>query len=109
MVAYARNISRPIDQTLDRFWENGILPYVVRPFPVRQHPEFDSEIGLRGKEAYLKEQPSDVLLGRLRRARDGVNKRMFRAALRRPWLASLIGAALPDLARSSLRAYARAH
>ena len=54
MVAYARNISRPIDQTLDRFWENGILPYVVRPFPVRQHPEFDSEIGLRGKEAYLK-------------------------------------------------------
>lgn len=107
MAGYARNISRPIDQTLDRFWENGIVPFVVRPFPVRQHPEFGSEIGVRGKEAYLKEHPVDVLLGRLRRARDGVSKRMFRAALRRPWLRGLVAVALPSSARTALRKYAR--
>ena len=108
MVSYARSISRPIDQTLDRFWENGIVPYIVRPFPVRQHPEFGSEIGVRGKESYVKERSADAVLGRLRRARDGINKRIFRAALRRPWLRGLIGAALPASARLSLREYARA-
>jgi glycosyl transferase family 25 len=107
MVSYARSISRPIDQTLDRFWENGIVPYVVRPFPVRQHPQFDSEIGVRGKEAYVKERPADALLGRLRRARDGVRKRMFRAALHRPWLRGLVSVALPSSSRLSLREYAR--
>ncbi len=66
-----------------------------------------SEIGLRGKEAYLKEHPVDVLLGRLRRARDGVSKRMFRAALRRPWLRSLVAVALPSSARAALRENAK--
>jgi glycosyl transferase family 25 len=109
MVTYARTISRPIDQTLDRFWENGIVPYIVRPFPVRQHADFCSEIGVRGKAAYVYERRVDALRGRLRRARDGINKRMFRLALRRPWLSDLAGLALPLSARLSLRALAKGH
>ena len=81
MVAYARRIVRPIDQTLDRYWENGIAPYVVRPFPVWQHPDFASEIGSRGKSAHPIERPLDAVRGRVLRMWDGVNKRAY-AALR---------------------------
>ena len=67
MLTYGRRISRPIDQTLDRYWENGIVPYVVRPFPVRQHPAFKSEIGVRGKGGLRRRaKPIDVVRGRLR-------------------------------------------
>ena len=108
MLAYGRTISRPIDQTLDRFWENGIVPYVVKPFPVRQHPAFDSEIGVRGKDAYVDERTVDAVRGRFRRARDGINKRMFRLALHWPWLCDFASLVLPWPARASLQALAKA-
>ena len=108
MLAFGKTISRPIDQTLDRFWENGIVPYIVRPFPVRQHPEFDSEIGVRGKAAYVDERPIDALRGRLRRGRDSINKRMFRLALHWPWLREIASLALPTPARASLQELAKA-
>ncbi len=98
MVSYGRKISRPIDHTLDRFWENGILPYVVRPFPVRQHPAFQSEIGVRGKAACPDERPLDAVRGRLRRARDGINKRIFRTAVRYPAVRDMAGLALSGMA-----------
>ncbi len=108
MLTYGRTISRPIDQTLDRFWENGIVPYVVRPFPAGQHPAFDSEIGVRGKDAYIDERWVDAMRGRIRRARDGVNKRMFRLALRWPWLRDAASLLLPWPARASLQDLAKA-
>ncbi len=42
MLEYGARIFMPIDQTMDRFWENGIVPYVVRPFPVQQAEDFGS-------------------------------------------------------------------
>jgi glycosyl transferase family 25 len=102
MLTYGRRISRPIDQTLDRYWENGIVPYVVRPFPVRQHPAFASEIGVRGKAAYVDERRIDAVRGRLRRAADGLKKRVFRAAVHNPSIRDLTAFALPRPAQISL-------
>jgi glycosyl transferase family 25 len=102
MLEYGRRISRPIDQTLDRYWENGIVPYVVRPFPVRQHPAFRSEIGVRGKAAYADERRLDAMRGRLRRAGDGLRKRAFRAAMHHPAIRDFIALALPWQAQLSL-------
>ena len=102
MLDYGRRISRPIDQTMDRFWENGIVPYVVRPFPVRQHPDFQSEIGVRGKAACPDERASDALVGRVIRAQDGLRKRIFRAAVRHPAIREFAAVTLPWPARISL-------
>ena len=102
MLEYGRRISRPIDQTLDRYWENGIVPYVVRPFPVRQHPAFCSEIGVRGKAAYADERRLDAVRGRLRRAGDGLRKRAFRAAMHHPAIRELVALTLPWQAQLSL-------
>jgi glycosyl transferase family 25 len=102
MLTYGRRISRPIDQALDRYWENGIVPYVVRPFPVRQHPAFESEIGVRGKAAYADERSLDAMRGRLRRAADGVKKRVFRAAVHNPSIRDFAARALPRSVQISL-------
>jgi glycosyl transferase, family 25 len=104
MLDYGRRISRPIDQTMDRFWENGIMPYVVRPFPVRQHPDFASEIGVRGKAACADERRLDAMRGRVQRAYDGVRKRIFRAAVRHPLIRDLAALALPLQAQIRLAA-----
>ncbi len=78
MMSFGARITRPIDQTLDRFWENGIRPYVVRPFPIWQAPDIQSEIAVRGRavEGYA-ERMADVWTGRAHRALDGVSKRLF--------------------------------
>ena len=102
MLDYGRRISRPIDQTMDRFWENGIVPYVVRPFPVRQHPDFQSEIGVRGKAACPDERARDALVGRVIRAQDGLRKRIFRAAVRHPAIREFAAVTLPWPAQISL-------
>ncbi|MGH7042698.1 MAG: glycosyltransferase family 25 protein [Acetobacteraceae bacterium] len=74
---YGQRIVLPVDQTMDRFWENGIAPYVVRPFPVRQRAEFASSIGARTPDR-LGARPLDlVLCQRLQRAGDGVRKRLY--------------------------------
>jgi glycosyl transferase family 25 len=77
MVEYGRHIFMPIDQTMDRFWENGIQPYVVRPFPVRQRPDFESRIGPRGAGRH-RGSPIMHLRQRLQRVRDSFNKRASR-------------------------------
>jgi glycosyl transferase, family 25 len=78
MLEYGRRIFMPIDHTMDRFWENGIVPYVVRPFPVRQRADFESRIGARGPERH-RGQPLVVhLQRRIQRVRDSLRKRAFR-------------------------------
>ena len=78
MLSFGARITRPIDQTLDRFWENGIRPYVVRPFPIWQAPEIQSEIAVRGRAVEGHgERMSDAWMGRAHRALDGVSKRLF--------------------------------
>ncbi len=76
LLAYGERIVLPIDQTMDRFWENGIAPFVVRPFPVRQRAEFPSSIGGRLPGPQEAQPVGPVLRRRLQRAVDGLHKRL---------------------------------
>jgi len=104
MLARSELIDMPIDQTLDRYWENGIIPYVLRPMPVWHEDLFESEIGVRGR-AKMKNAPAGVLMRRRgQRLIDSFNKRIFWLAFRVPSLGSLLaGAGLPS-ARMALHA-----
>jgi glycosyl transferase family 25 len=77
MVTYGRKVFMPIDQTMDRFWENGIVPYVIRPFPVRQRRDFASTIGGRSPERRVKEAFMMRMRRRTQRMTDGLRKRVF--------------------------------
>lgn len=85
----------PADQMIDRYWENGIDPYVLRPFPVRQSPRIPSEIAAR------KERPVEggfaTLVRRARRAWDGVQKRGYSLVALGGWRAMLPAQATPPL------------
>ena len=77
MLAYGAPIFMPIDQTMDRFWENSIVPFVVRPFPVTQAEDFGSH-----SESARVGRREGAGLGvrlrrRLQRMQDGVRKRVF--------------------------------
>ncbi len=78
MLKYAERIFMPIDQMMDRFWENGIIPYVVRPFPVHQGDEFGSHAGDRSLDQRRVGQPFAMKQARrLQRMVDGLSKRLF--------------------------------
>lgn len=77
MLAYGRRIFMPIDHTMDRFWENGIQPYVVRPFPVLQKQAFGSSTGLSTPDRRLGHPLGVRVRRRLVRGLDGVRKRAF--------------------------------
>jgi len=77
MLAYGRRIFMPIDQTMDRFWENGILPYVVRPFPVLQNEDFGSSTGVRPPDRRGAQPVAVRLQRRVQRSIDGARKRAF--------------------------------
>lgn len=80
LLDYGRRIFMPIDHTMDRFWENGIVPYVVRPLPVRQKANFPSRIGARGAMG-RRGQPFKVQVRRrLQRISDSIRKRLFNLA-----------------------------
>lgn len=89
MLTHGQRIFMPIDQTLDRYWENGVLPYVVRPIPTWQAPRFDSQIGLRGRKA-RSANFSTIVQRKVQRAADSIAKRVFWISLKAPQL----GAAL---------------
>ncbi|MFV4649050.1 glycosyltransferase family 25 protein, partial [Mycobacterium tuberculosis] len=75
MLRYAERPFMPIDQTMDRYWENGIEPYVLRPFPVRQSPRIASEISTRKVRPAMSGYRTALRRGR--RFADGVRKRAF--------------------------------
>jgi len=77
MLEYGRKIFMPIDQTIDRFWENGITPYIVRPFPARQLAEFDSRIGDRTGNRNKGETFKQYVSRRLQRLTDSIKKRVY--------------------------------
>ena len=76
MADYGARVFMPIDHTMDRYWENGILPYVARPFPVRQHDDFGSSIGDRSRK--MPRSPAS----RAQRLYDGLRKRLYWLAKR---------------------------
>ena len=67
----------PIDQTMDRYWENGIEPFVVRPFPVRQRDEMELRSGDAAAQSKTWAASSIRLRHRLQRLSDSVHKRLF--------------------------------
>ena len=77
MLDYGRRIFMPIDQTMDRFWENGILPYIIRPIPIRQQQCFESSIGARPSDRHRANPLGLRLIRRWQRFSDGVRKRIF--------------------------------
>ena len=77
MVNYGRPIFMPIDHTMDRYWENGITPYIVRPLPVQQRSELGSSIGLCGEKYVERQSLSGRVMVRLQRLNDSMRKRLF--------------------------------
>ncbi len=80
MLAYGKRIFMPIDQTMDRYWENGILPYVVRPFPVAQREHFGSSTGSRPIDRRRSQPIAVRAQRRVQRIVDGLRKRAFNLA-----------------------------
>lgn len=82
MLAYGQRVFLPWDQTLDRYWENGIVPWVVHPFPVHHREEVPSIIGTRDPCRRYDQGTLALWRRRLNRWRDGLAKRWY--ALRHP-------------------------
>jgi glycosyl transferase family 25 len=89
MLERSKRINMPIDQTLDRYWENGIIPYVLRPMPVWHEDLFESEIGQRGRAMQMATRKG-VALRRVQRMVDSLNKRIFWLAFRVPSLGAVM-------------------
>lgn len=102
MLARSEHIDMPIDQTLDRYWENGIIPYVMRPMPVWHEDLFESEIGQRGRALQQKPERNAVARRRMQRYVDGINKRIFWIAFRVPSLGAVMARAGIRSARMAL-------
>ncbi|WP_145735102.1 glycosyltransferase family 25 protein [Nitrospirillum pindoramense] len=78
MLDYGRRIFMPVDQTMDRYWDNGIAPYLVRPIPVRQRTDMDSRIGARPAGRHEGQPLAIQLARRWQRLSDSVRKRLYR-------------------------------
>jgi len=103
MLARSQRIVMPIDQTLDRYWENGIVPYIVRPLPVWHEDIFVSEIGPRGRQVH-RVRHSTLIRRRLQRIKDSANKRIFWLAFHIPSLGALMASLGVPSARMAMRA-----
>lgn len=90
MIEAGDRIFLPIDHLMDRFWENGVEPLLVRPCPVRQSDNVPSEIGVRGSHLYGRSTGLVALRRRLKRASDSIAKRVFVAAYDHRLLALLL-------------------
>lgn len=105
MHQYGRSIFMPIDQTLDRFWENGIVPLVLRPMPVWHRNDLQSDIGERGRLAGPEPDWRELLQRRVQRLLDAINKRVFWLSYSQPTVGaplSLLGWRSARLALSAL-------
>ena len=103
MLERSERIDMPIDQTLDRYWENGIIPYVLRPMPVWHDDLFESEIGVRGRAA-AKQTRTVVARRRAQRLMDSLNKRIFWLSFRIPSVGSAMSRMGIGSATMALRA-----
>lgn len=90
MLRRSEQIDMPIDQTLDRYWENGIVPYVLRPMPVWHEDLFESEIGKRGRATQTVQDRKVVRRRRMQRILDSLNKRIFWLTFRVPSIGAVM-------------------
>ena len=102
MLRRGEQIDMPIDQTLDRYWENGIVPYVLRPMPVWHEDLFESEIGKRGRVVVSQEDRKVVRRRRMQRMIDSMNKRIFWLTFRVPSVGGVIARLGVQSARMAL-------
>lgn len=77
MIGYGGKFFMPIDHTMDRFWENGIAPLVVRPFPAHQREDIASSIGARDPRRRDAMPLPAQLARRAQRLRDSFAKRLY--------------------------------
>ena len=77
MLSYGRHIFMPIDQTMDRYWENTIVPYIVRPLLVQQSSAIKTSIGDRSRSAMEKRSLTAYIVHRCQRIKDGIHKRFY--------------------------------
>ncbi len=77
LVDYGCKIVMPIDHTMDRYWENGIKPYVVSPFPVQQRQDLPSSIGNRDPRRRYRMPKGVLWRRRWTRLQDSMRKRLF--------------------------------
>lgn len=96
LLRYGRRPFMPADQLIDRYWENGIDPYVLRPFPVRQSPRIDSEIAAR--KVTRASGRLQTTARRARRAWDGLAKRGYGVARLGGWRPLVGGAGVAGAA-----------
>lgn len=76
LLTYGREMTRQIDLTIDRYWENGLRIMAVQPYPVWSSDRFQSDIGADGDNVWR--QPGMQLLRlRIKTAKmvDSINKR----------------------------------
>lgn len=77
ILAYGRRIVLPWDHMMDRYWENGIDPYVVYPCPVTHRDELPSAIGERDPRRRYQQGAATLWRRRMNRWRDGIGKRWY--------------------------------
>lgn len=77
MLDYGRRIVLPWDHAMDRFWENGIHPFVVHPFPVTHREDLPSIIGARDPRRRYDGGVGLLWRRRLNRWQDGLAKRWY--------------------------------
>ena len=75
IIAHAGRIFAPWDHMLDRFWENGLPPYIIRPLQAVHDQEGPSDIGAaRGTKAFTAFRPIVAVQRFWQRQHDSVAK-----------------------------------
>lgn len=78
LLDYTARIFLPWDHAMDRYWENGLDPYVVHPFPIGHRTDLPSAIGTRDPGRRHHQGAWALWRRRFNRWRDGLAKRWYR-------------------------------
>jgi glycosyl transferase family 25 len=55
LLEYTRDVVYPVDEAIDRYWENGLDLYALMPYPVADDPRYASTIhGAEGRPAKVR-------------------------------------------------------
>ncbi|MBE1237934.1 glycosyltransferase family 25 protein [Phaeovibrio sulfidiphilus] len=82
ILAFQDRYFMPFDQMMDRFWENGIDPFVVLPPVLSHRDELSSDVGERSLDRHKTASRWTRWRRRVNRWKDSVGKRLHR--LRHP-------------------------
>lgn len=78
LLDYGKEITRQVDITIDRYWENGLRIMAVQPYPVWTSSRFVSTIGAQKVDVWRQPGKRALRLPILAAKRlDGVNRRIY--------------------------------